>query len=152
MRGFPCTILEIRPKFYPSPVSLIREFGSRCITLLVRTDLTGIHTKTWSRKRRSGTHQGNSLASLGCQIPFLFSQLQRFMANRPKQWLLAATIMRIRRFVHDRNRHEHRYVPITAGDPQTRYSFIIERFGTHRSQTVFGISGGIVARRDLRCE
>jgi hypothetical protein len=152
MRGFPFTILEARSKLYPSPMSRIREFGSRCIALLLRTNLTGIHTKTWSRKRTSGTCEGNLLASLGCQIPFLFSRLQRFIANRPKQSLLAAAIMRIRRFVHNRNRHEQRYVPITARDPETRYSFNSERFGTHRSQTVFRISGRIIARRDLRRE
>jgi hypothetical protein len=85
-------------------------------------------------------------------MPSLFSQLQRFIANRPKQSLLAATIMRIQRFVYDRNLHEHRYVQITAGDAQTRYPFNIEGFGTDRSQTIFGISGRIVAGRDLHRE
>jgi hypothetical protein len=56
------------------------------------------------------------------------------------------------RYVHDKNPCGHRCIPITVGDPETRYWFNIKVFGTHRSQPVLGISGCIVTRQDFRRE
>jgi hypothetical protein len=39
---------------------------------------------------------------------------------------------------------------MTIEDPETRYRFNIEGFGTHPSQAVFGISECIVTCRDFR--